>query len=162
MFASEQGHARATSATKRCQSTTVEKATIPIAADAQRSSGASVDKEAIRTFRVHIADATLADLRRRLAATRWPDPETVSDLSQGEQTSTMKGVVDYWMTSYDWRKAEARLNALPQFVTEIDGVDIYFIHVKSRHPGALPILLTHGWPGSVFEFLTTFPATLPQ
>jgi pimeloyl-ACP methyl ester carboxylesterase len=93
------------------------------------------------------------DLRRRLASTRWPDQETVSDRSQGVQLQTMKALVTYWQNTYDWRKAEARLNSLPQFVTTIDGVDIHFIHVRSRHPKALPLIMTHGWPGSVFELL---------
>jgi pimeloyl-ACP methyl ester carboxylesterase len=107
----------------------------------------------IRPFHIHIPDEQLADLRRRLAATRWPDQETVPDRSQGAQLSTMKDLVRYWQTDYDWRKVEARLNALPQFVTTIDGVDIQFIHVRSRHKNALPLIVTHGWPGSIIEQL---------
>ena len=123
---------------------------------------ARVPDESIHPYQVHVSDDAISDLRRRLAMTRWPDAETVSDFSQGEQLATMKEVVRYWLNDYDWRKTEAKLNALPQFVTRIDGVDIYFIHVRSRHPGALPILLTHGWPGSIFEFEKTIgPLTDP-
>jgi pimeloyl-ACP methyl ester carboxylesterase len=106
---------------------------------------------AIRPFTVHVSDKELADLRRRLAATRWPDKETVADESQGTQLANLQELVRYWGTDYDWRKAEAKLNAFPQFMTKIDGVDIHFIHVRSRHPNALPLIITHGWPGSVFE-----------
>jgi len=109
--------------------------------------------DAIRPFRVHVPEADLVDLRRRIAATRWPDPETVDDQSQGIQFAKIKPLVAYWGTGYDWRKAEAKLNALPQFMTEIDGLDIHFIHVRSKHPNALPVIITHGWPGSVFEIL---------
>ena len=112
---------------------------------------AAAEDKSIRTFQVKVPDEQLADLRRRLAATRWPDQETVSDRSQGAQLAALKELVQYWQTSYDWRKAEKTLNALPQFVTTIDGVDIHFIHVKSRHRNALPLIVTHGWPGSVFE-----------
>ena len=117
---------------------------------------------AIRPFRVHVPDPALADLRRRLAATQWPDKELVTDRSQGVQLATMKALVRYWQTDYDWRKAEAALNALPQFVTTIDGLDIHFIHVKSRHPNALPVIITHGWPGSIIEMLAIIdPLTNP-
>jgi pimeloyl-ACP methyl ester carboxylesterase len=108
---------------------------------------------AIRPFRVDMPDEALADLRRRITTTRWPDKETVADQSQGAQLATMKELVRYWGTDYDWHKAEAQLNALPQFMTEIDGLDIHFIHVRSRRENALPVIITHGWPGSVFEFL---------
>src|SRR4029434_5787099 len=102
------------------------------------------------------------DLRRRVAATRWPDKETVADQSQGAQLATMQDLVRYWGTDYDWRKAEAKLNALPQFTTEIDGLNIHFIHVQSRHENALPLIMTHGWPGSVIELLETIgPLTDP-
>ncbi|MBB3409764.1 pimeloyl-ACP methyl ester carboxylesterase [Rhizobium sp. BK316] len=107
----------------------------------------------IRPFRANIPEATLADLHRRLASTRWPDGETVADRSQGVPPERLKALVADWQSSYDWRKAEERLNAFPQFVTEIDGVDIHFIHVRSRHEDALPLIMTHGWPGSVFELL---------
>jgi pimeloyl-ACP methyl ester carboxylesterase len=113
--------------------------------------GWRTDDEAVRPFRVNVSDEAVADLRRRLAATRWPDKETVADQSQGAQLANLKELVRYWATGYDWRKAEAKLNAFPQFVTTIDGVDIHFIHVRSRHPNAMPMIITHGWPGSVFE-----------
>jgi pimeloyl-ACP methyl ester carboxylesterase len=117
---------------------------------------------AIRPFHVDIPEEELADLRRRLAATRWPDPETVPDQSQGAQLSRLQGLVRYWGTDYDWRRAEAKLNALPQFITEIDGLDIHFIHVRSRHEDALPLIVTHGWPGSVLELLKVIePLTDP-
>ncbi|QQO31988.1 epoxide hydrolase [Bradyrhizobium diazoefficiens] len=106
---------------------------------------------AIRPFHVNVPEEDLLDLRRRLAATRWPDREIVADQSQGVQLTTVQQLVRYWQTEYDWRKMEARLNALPQFVTEIDGVDIHFIHVRSRHENALPMIVTHGWPGSIIE-----------
>jgi pimeloyl-ACP methyl ester carboxylesterase len=105
----------------------------------------------IRPFRVDVPEADLDDLRRRIAATRWPDKETVSDRSQGAKLAELQELVRYWGTDYDWRKAEAQLNALPQFMTTIDGVDIHFIHVRSRHENALPLIISHGWPGSVFE-----------
>jgi pimeloyl-ACP methyl ester carboxylesterase len=109
--------------------------------------------EAVRPFRINVAEKDLADLRRRIAATRWPDKETVSDQSQGVPLAQLRDLVRYWGTGYDWRKVEARLNALPQFSTSIDGVDIHFIHVRSRHKNALPLIVTHGWPGSVIEQL---------
>ncbi|MGY8668234.1 epoxide hydrolase family protein [Bradyrhizobium sp. UFLA05-109] len=105
----------------------------------------------IRPFHVDIPEADLVDLRRRLAATRWPEKETVADDSQGVPLAMLQDLVRYWQTDYDWRKVEARLNALPQFITEIDGLDIHFIHVRSRHENALPMIVTHGWPGSVIE-----------
>ncbi|HEV2259683.1 MAG TPA: epoxide hydrolase, partial [Streptosporangiaceae bacterium] len=107
----------------------------------------------IRPFEAHVPDNDLADLRRRIAATRWPGKELVADRSQGVQLATIQGLVAYWGTGYDWRTCEAKLNALPQFVTEIDGLDIHFIQVKSRHDDALPLIITHGWPGSVIEML---------
>ena len=117
---------------------------------------------AIRPFRVEVPDEELADLRRRIAATRWPEPETVPDQSQGVQLRRLQGLLGYWDTEYDWRVVETRLNALPQFVTEIDGLDIHFIHVRSRHENALPLIVTHGWPGSVLELLKVIgPLTDP-
>jgi pimeloyl-ACP methyl ester carboxylesterase len=107
--------------------------------------------DTIRPFKFHASDADLADLRRRIAATRWPSKETVTDQSQGVPLATMQKLATYWTTNYDWHKCEAQLNALPQFVTTIDGVDIHFIHVRSKHPNALPMIVTHGWPGSVLE-----------
>ncbi|WP_322753213.1 epoxide hydrolase [Frankia sp. Cas3] len=111
------------------------------------------DKTDIRTFRVDIPEEAIADLRRRIAATRWPSRELVTDRSQGVHLATIQELARYWAADYDWRRCEARLNALPQFTTEIDGVDIHFIHVKSRHEHALPLIMTHGWPGSVIELL---------
>jgi pimeloyl-ACP methyl ester carboxylesterase len=108
---------------------------------------------AIRSFRVNIPEEKIVDLRRRLVATRWPTKELVGDRSQGVQLAPLKALVRYWATDYDWRKAEARLNAYPQFMTNIDGVDIHFIHVRSKEKNALPVIITHGWPGSVFELL---------
>jgi len=107
----------------------------------------------LRPFHVSFPQADLVDLRRRVAATRWPSRETVADHSQGVQLATMQKLADYWTNDYNWRKVEARLNALPQFITTIDGVDIHFIHVRSKHPNALPVIITHGWPGSIIEQL---------
>src|ERR1700738_3616463 len=109
--------------------------------------------DAIRPFRVDVPEEQLADLRRRVLSTRWPDRETLSDASQGVQLATTQKLARYWATEYDWRRVEARLNALPQFVTEIDGLDIHFIHVRSKHQDALPLIVTHGWPGSIIEQL---------
>jgi pimeloyl-ACP methyl ester carboxylesterase len=105
----------------------------------------------IRPFKFNASDEALADLRRRIAATKWPSPEVVTDASQGVQLATMRQLARYWQTDYDWRKFEARLSALPQFITTIDGVDIHFIHLRSKHPNALPVIVTHGWPGSIIE-----------
>ena len=115
--------------------------------------GITAEGDAIRPFRINIPEDQLVDLRRRIAATRWPDRETVADQSQGAQLAKFQELVRYWGVDYDWRKLETKLNALPQFVTTIDGVDIHFIHVRSRHPNALPVIVTHGWPGSVVEQL---------
>ena len=114
---------------------------------------AAAASDAIRPFRVNFPEHALADLRRRISATRWPERETVKDPSQGVQLATMKELAGYWANDYDWRKIEAKLNALPQFMTEIDGLDIHFIHVRSKHENALPLIVTHGWPGSVIEQL---------
>src|SRR5215208_1108105 len=122
--------------------------TPPDAADA----GAGEDA-AIRAFSVDVPEEKLADLRRRLAATQWPERETVGDTSQGVQLETMQKLARYWATDYDWRACEAKLNALPQFITEIDGLDIHFIHVRSHHEDALPLIVNHGWPGSIIEQL---------
>src|ERR1700729_3985275 len=110
---------------------------------------------AIRPFRVSFPEADLVDLRRRVAATRFPSTELVADRSQGVQLATIRALAEYWVNDYDWRRCEARLNALPQFKTEIAGADVHFIHVKSRHEKALPLIMTHGWPGSVIEMLDT-------
>jgi len=116
----------------------------------------------IRPFRFDVPEDALADLHRRIAATRWPSKELVADRSQGVQLAPLQELAHYWETDYDWRKAEAKLNALPQFTTEIDGVDIHFIHVRSRHEDALPLIMTHGWPGSVIEMLEAIgPLTDP-
>ena len=116
----------------------------------------------IRPFRVHFPEAQLSDLRQRIAATRWPDKETVADQSQGVKLEKLQTLVRYWGTTYNWRKTEAKLNALPMFVTNIDGLDIQFIHVRSRHANALPLLITHGWPGSVLEIVKSIgPLTDP-
>jgi pimeloyl-ACP methyl ester carboxylesterase len=121
---------------------------------------ATAEDTSIRPFQVHIPESTLADLRQRLAAARLPEPET--DPGQGVRLATMKELLRHWQTDYDWRKAEARLNALPQFVTTIEGVDIYFIHVRSPHPNAMPLIMTHGWPGSIIELLNAIdPLTNP-
>lgn len=109
--------------------------------------------ESIRPFQVHIPEEKLLDLKRRISATQWPEKEIVNDDSQGVQLATMKALAQYWATDYDWRKIEQRLNALPQFTTNIDGVDIHFIHVRSKHQNALPVIITHGWPGSIIEQL---------
>jgi pimeloyl-ACP methyl ester carboxylesterase len=120
------------------------------------------DENAIRPFRIEVPDEALADLQRRLAATRWPDREIVDDQSQGVQLATMQKLVEYWQHGYSWRKAEARLNGLPQFITKIDGIDIHFIHVRSKHEQALPLIMTHGWPGSIIELLNAVdPLTDP-
>ena len=109
------------------------------------------NKTIIRPFHVNVPEAELTDLRRRIEATRWPDRETVGDASQGVQLATTQALARYWATEYDWRKVEKKLNALPQFITEIDGLDIHFIHVRSKHDNALPLIVTHGWPGSIIE-----------
>ena len=118
--------------------------------------------DAVRPFRIDVAEADLVDLHDRLVRTRWPESETVDDWSQGIPLAYTRELCDYWADGYDWRATEARLNALPQFVTELDGLDIHFLHVRSPHPGALPIILTHGWPGSIIEFMKVIgPLTDP-
>ena len=111
------------------------------------------DGIAIRPFHVNFPESDLAELRRRINATKWPEKETVSDATQGVQLATMQALARYWATEYDWRKVEARMNAYPQFITEIDGLDIHFLHVRSKHEKALPVIVTHGWPGSIVEQL---------
>ncbi|HET8820811.1 MAG TPA: epoxide hydrolase N-terminal domain-containing protein, partial [Thermoleophilaceae bacterium] len=116
----------------------------------------------IRPFQLEVPEEKLDDLHRRIAATRWPSKELVDDRSQGVQLATAQALADYWATEYDWRRCEAKLNELPQFMTEIDDLDIHFIHVKSPHEDALPLIMTHGWPGSVVELLETVgPLTDP-
>jgi pimeloyl-ACP methyl ester carboxylesterase len=120
------------------------------------------DKNAIRPFQVNVPEAELTELRRRINATKWPDRETVTDATQGVQLATTQALARYWATEYDWRRCEAQLNAYPQFITEIDGLDIHFIHVRSKHENALPLIVTHGWPGSVVEQLKIIePLTNP-
>src|SRR5262245_29798701 len=119
-------------------------------------------KDEIRPFSFHAAEAELVDLRKRINATKWPDREQVADDTQGVQLDTIQKVARYWATDYDWRKMEARLNALPNFITSIDGLDIHFIHVRSKHENALPMIVTHGWPGSIIEQLKIIePLTNP-
>ena len=113
--------------------------------------GAATENATIRPFHVSVPEAELEDLRARIAATRWPEKETVEDASQGVQLATMQALARYWHDEYDWRKCEAKLKALPHFITEIDGLDIHFIHVRSEHEDALPLIVTHGWPGSIIE-----------
>jgi pimeloyl-ACP methyl ester carboxylesterase len=121
-----------------------------------------IHDDSVRPFKVDVPQEALDDLRRRIEATRWPTMELVPDRSQGVQLATMQALARYWITDYDWRRAEAKLDALPQFMTEIDGVDVHFIHVRSKHDDALPLIMTHGWPGSVIELLETVgPLTDP-
>src|SRR5262249_36153832 len=129
-----------------------ENAMTPASATQERTEKVA-DNAAIRPFHVTVPDAELTELRRRIKATKWPERETVTDASQGVQLATMQKLASYWATNHDWRKVEARLNALPQFTTEIDGLDIHFIHVRSKHENALPLIITHGWPGSIIEQL---------
>ena len=124
-----------------------------LAQNTQTTAGKTAGAEAIRPFKKTFSDAELADLRRRINETRWPEKETVKDTSQGVQLATMQSLARYWGTQYDWRKFETRLNEVPQFVTTIDGLDIHFVHVRSKHPNSLPIIITHGWPGSTVEQL---------
>ena len=109
------------------------------------------DNAAVRPFHFEAPQADLTDLRKRISATKWPDREQVTDASQGVQLATMQKLAQYWVNSHDWRKCEAKINAVPNFITEIDGLDIHFIHVRSKHDNALPIIVTHGWPGSIIE-----------
>ncbi|MFZ3248081.1 MAG: epoxide hydrolase family protein [Pseudolabrys sp.] len=123
----------------------VEGAAVP------EQAAAATENNAVRPFHIKISEDQLVDLRKRISATRWPDRETVTDASQGVQFATTQALARYWATQYDWRKIEAKLNALPQFITEIDGLDIHFLHVRSKHEDALPLIVTHGWPGSIIE-----------
>jgi pimeloyl-ACP methyl ester carboxylesterase len=119
----------------------------------QTTATKTAEKEQIRPFQVNFPESKIDDLRKRITATNWPERELVADATQGVQLATMQKLADYWAKTYDWRKCEAKLNALPQFMTEIDGVDIHFIHVRSKHPNAMPLIVTHGWPGSIIEEL---------
>jgi len=163
LFGPAPAEAQTTAASRQARPTLSRETTMPQldTMDAPASREAAGEDQ-IRPFRANVPDAAIADLRRRIAATRWPTTELVKDRSQGVQLATLKELARYWSTEYDWRNAEAKLNALPQFVTKIDGVDIHFIHVKSRHPNAMPLIMTHGWPGSVMELLETVgPLTDP-
>jgi pimeloyl-ACP methyl ester carboxylesterase len=131
------------------KSRTIKKETVMTQTTAPKTAG----KEQIRPFKVNFPEARLDDLRKRITSTNWPERELVADATQGVQLATMQKLADYWAKTYDWRKCEAKLNALPQFMTEIDGVDIHFIHVRSKHPNAMPLIVTHGWPGSIIEEL---------
>jgi pimeloyl-ACP methyl ester carboxylesterase len=131
------------------KSRTIKKETVMTQTTATKTAG----KEQIRPFKVNFPEARLDDLRKRITSTNWPERELVADATQGVQLATMQKLADYWAKTYDWRKCEAKLNALPQFMTEIDGVDIHFIHVRSKHPNAMPLIVTHGWPGSIIEEL---------
>lgn len=129
---------------------------------APSSTSTTTQDKSIRPYQVHVPQIQIEDLKRRIAMTRWPDKETVADRSQGFQLAELQQLLQYWGSGYDWRKAEAKLNALPQFKTNIDGLDIYFIQVKSKNPNALPLIITHGWPGSVFELIKAIdPLTNP-
>ncbi|OWK35171.1 epoxide hydrolase family protein [Fimbriiglobus ruber] len=135
---------------------------LPVSSPLSEPPAEANDDKAVRPFQINIPEVALVDLRRRLAATRWPDRETVIDQSQGVQLAKIQELVRYWGSDYNWRKAEAKLNTLPQFVTTIDGIDIQFAHVRSRHPNAMPLIMTHGWPGSIFELLKVIgPLTDP-
>ncbi|HET8783525.1 MAG TPA: epoxide hydrolase, partial [Pyrinomonadaceae bacterium] len=128
----------------------------------QKAGEQTADNAMIRPFQVNTPEAELIELRRRIQATRWPERELVNDQSQGVQLATMQKLADYWVNNYDWRKCEARINSYPQFITEIDGLDIHFLHVRSQHENALPVIITHGWPGSVVEQLKIIdPLTNP-
>src|SRR5262245_14754078 len=122
-----------------------------MSAQSQRSVGAASAAEGIRPFRFNAPEADLVDLRKRIGATKWPEPEQVGDATQGVQLATMQKLGQYWANEHDWRKCEAKINALPNFITEIDGLDIHFVHVRSKHENALPMIVTHGWPGSIIE-----------
>src|SRR5215831_11063487 len=125
--------------------------TAPAIAMTEGAHETSSDKTAIRSFRVGFPDSDLTELRQRVNATRWPERETVPDASQGVQLATMQKLARYWTTEYDWNNCQAKLDGTPQFMTTIDGLDIHFIHVRSKHDNAMPIVITHGWPGSIIE-----------
>jgi pimeloyl-ACP methyl ester carboxylesterase len=139
--------------TSRTKETTVTTDTEAVAVAQAPATRQAAEDASIRPFTVHVPEAKLQELRRRIAATQWPEKETVADDSQGVPLALMEDVSRYWATEYDWRKVEARLNALPQFITRIDGLDIHFIHVRSKHANALPVVVTHGWPGSIIHQL---------
>ena len=133
-----------------------------MSATTSTTSAVTSEGASIRPFEISVPEEDLVDLRRRIAATRWPEKETVGDDSQGVPLAMMQDLARYWATDYDWRKCGARLNALPNFITEVDGLDIHFIHVRSQHEDALPLIVTHGWPGSIIEQLKIIePLTNP-
>ena len=133
-----------------------------MSATTSTTSAVTAEGASIRPFEISVPEEDLVDLRRRIAATRWPEKETVGDDSQGVPLAMMQDLARYWATDYDWRKCGARLNALPNFITEVDGLDIHFIHVRSQHRDALPLIVTHGWPGSIIEQLKIIePLTNP-
>src|SRR6202521_3993700 len=140
-----------TAAQSKNSKTTQKEDTMTEAIGTTQGSKRAADKNAIRPFQVNVPEAELTELRRRINATKWPERETVTNQSQAVQLTTIQALAPYWGTEYDWWKVEARLNALPQFITEIDGLDIHFIHVRSKHENALPLIVTHGWPGSIIE-----------
>src|ERR1700681_4722398 len=140
-----------TAAQSKNSKTTQKEDTMTQAIGTPQGSKRASDKNAIRPFQVNVPEAELTELRRRIQATKWPERETVTDASQGVQLATMQALARYWATEYNWRKIEAKLNAVPQFITEIDGLDIHFIHVRSKHENAMPLIVTHGWPGSIIE-----------
>ncbi len=130
--------------------------------DTQQGGEQAVDTNAIRPFPVNVPEAEVTESRRLINATKWPERETVPDASQGVQLATIQALARYWATDYDWRKIKAKMNAVPQFITEIDGLGIHFIHVRSKHENALPVIVTHGWPGSILEQMKTIdPLTNP-
>jgi pimeloyl-ACP methyl ester carboxylesterase len=153
---------KSTAAQTKQSKTTQKEDTMTQTSRKQQRSKQPADKNTIRPFHVNVAEADLTELRRRVQATKFPDRETVTDATQGVQLATAQALARYWATEYDWRKIEAKLNALPQFITEIDGLDIHFIHVRSKHENALPLIVTHGWPGSIIEQLKIIePLTNP-
>jgi len=153
----EERHASTTTANNKKENTMNQLSTA-----VHRDTAAETTADAIRPFHVNFPQAALDDVRRRIVATRWPEREPVTDASQGVQLATMQKLARYWAKDYDWRKVETRLNALPQFTTKIDGLDIHFIHVRSKHPNAMPLIITHGWPGSIIELLKIIdPLTNP-
>src|SRR5216684_1385493 len=160
--ASSVSHAQTKKSKTTKSKTTKKEATMTQTSATPRGRNQADDKNTIRPFHVNVSEADLTELRRRINATKWPERETVADASQGVQLATMQNLARYWGTDYDWRKCEARLQSLPNFITEIDGLDIHFIHVRSKHENALPLIVTHGWPGSITEQLKIIdPLTNP-
>ena len=142
---------KSTAAQTKKYKTNQKEDTMPQTSTTHTGNKQAGNKNAIRPFHANVPEEQLTELRRRIKATIWPERETVADATQGVQLATTQALARYWATEYDWRKIEAKLNALPQFITEIDGLDIHFIHVHSKHENALPLIVTHGWPGSIIE-----------